>query len=76
MAKAGTLEDSAFISPYGEIKVRWWLENWSETGASVRNGFYLEALVPPNTRAVVKLPSKEDVIEVGSGFHQWYNPES
>ena len=56
--------------------MRWWLENWSETGASVRNGFYLEALVPPNTRAVVKLPSKEDVIEVGSGFHQWYNPES
>lgn len=75
-----THADSKFVSPYGEVIVRWHIESHDEQALAHRNGFYLEVQLPPNTRASVSLPSGrsesgvefEDAVEVGSGYREWF----
>jgi alpha-L-rhamnosidase len=54
--------EASFRSPYGLIECLWRLEGESIT---------IDATVPPNTTASVRLPGKEEHFEVGSGRHQW-----
>ena len=49
-------------TPYGRATVR-----WESTGRTVT----VSAVVPPNTRARVRLPGGSDPFEVGSGEFQW-----
>lgn len=52
------------ITPYGEASVRW----------EIRGGILrVEAVVPPNTTAEVRLPGQSPV-SVGSGEHSWEIP--
>jgi alpha-L-rhamnosidase len=66
--------ETSFLSPYGQIRVQWWFEQNEEENARHRNGFYLNASIPPNTRAEVKLPREKDVKHLGSGFFQYHDP--
>lgn len=57
--------ETKFIGPYGEIKAEWRLSDGGE--------FHLKLWVPPNSRAVVKLPQSSRSVEVGSGFHEFHD---
>ena len=61
-----TEASARYISPYGEIESRWRIAD---------DGFHLEVSVPPNTRAVVTLPGGGDSTEVGSGHHEFRDPD-
>ncbi len=61
-----TSAEAKFISPYGEVESRWRIAD---------DGFHLEVIVPPNTRASVTLPNGSDSIDVGSGYHEFYGPD-
>ncbi|MFD1734558.1 alpha-L-rhamnosidase C-terminal domain-containing protein [Deinococcus malanensis] len=51
------------LTPYGEARVAWTLEN---------NTFTLNVTVPPNTTATVTLPGQEHApLEVTAGEHHW-----
>ncbi|KAL0943148.1 alpha-l-rhamnosidase [Colletotrichum truncatum] len=69
-----TSANSKFISPYGEVKVQWWIENNTEDNASHRNGFHLNVQVPPNTKADITLPNGGETTEVGSGYYEFHDP--
>jgi alpha-L-rhamnosidase len=61
-----TYAHARHITPYGSAEVGWKIE-----GGQIQ----LEVVVPPNTRARVVLPGKdEEAIEVHSGTHQWAYP--
>lgn len=62
-----THADACFISPYGEIKSSWWVDS---------AGFHLHLSVPPNSRASVKLPGASQRVDVGSGFHEFHEPQA
>ncbi|KAF1949662.1 alfa-L-rhamnosidase [Byssothecium circinans] len=49
---------ASYRSPYGVVNSSWTVDD---------AGFKLEVSVPPNSRAEVKLPGKEDVEVIGSG---------
>jgi len=53
---------SAQDTPYGPAAVAWRREGETVT---------VEATIPPNTSAVVRLPDGSDDVEVGSGSHTW-----
>jgi alpha-L-rhamnosidase len=58
-----------FEGPYGEVSCEWELH---------KKVFKMKAAVPPNTRAEIKLPGREEVLSVGSGSHEYsidYEPE-
>jgi alpha-L-rhamnosidase len=55
------------LGPYGEIEVEWAVKK----GA----GFHLQVKVPPNSRAVIKMPGSGRVIKVGSGVHKFVDPK-
>lgn len=75
-----THANSKFISPYGEVSVRWHIEHDDDQSLQHRNGLYLEIQIPPNTKATVSVPNVrsesgvqfQEVIEVGSGFYEWF----
>ncbi|KAI9148112.1 Alpha-L-rhamnosidase [Paramyrothecium foliicola] len=58
-----TRADTRYVSGYGEVRAKWWVESGE---------FYLNLWVPPNTKAVVKLPRADKSVEVGSGFHEYH----
>ncbi|GAM85346.1 hypothetical protein ANO11243_033530 [Dothideomycetidae sp. 11243] len=55
--------EARFESPYGLVGVKWRIDE---------EGFGLETIVPPNTRAWVKLPGKDDVEVIGSGTRKFH----
>ena len=57
-----TSASASLDSGYGPVRV-----DWTLTGSS----FALTVQVPPNTRAIVRLPGAADAVEVGSGWHEW-----
>jgi len=64
----GPLEHASarHLTPYGMASTSWFLDGETLT---------LEVEVPPNTRARVTLPGKEEApLEIGSGKHSWKYP--
>ncbi|PWY76412.1 alpha-L-rhamnosidase [Aspergillus sclerotioniger CBS 115572] len=60
-----------FLSPYGEISTKWWLEDY-EPGNSL---FRLVVQVPPNSYATVRLPGGiGEGRRVGSGVYEFEVP--
>ena len=57
-----TAAEASLRTPYGRAS-----SQWSLTGTTVS----LTSEVPPNTTASVRLPGRDDVVEVGSGRHSW-----
>lgn len=57
-----TSADTKFISGYGEVRAKWWIEG---------DKFNLNVWVPPNSRAKVTLPRENKSTEVGSGYHEF-----
>ena len=56
--------EGARVSPYGRIDVKWKVKTDGK--------FWIEVIVPPNTKAHVQLPGDEGVKAiVGSGVHTW-----
>jgi alpha-L-rhamnosidase len=58
-----------FEGPYGAVRCEWKVD-----GAF----FGMEATVPPNSTAEIKLPGRDRVLKVGSGVHEYviaYTPE-
>lgn len=53
-----TSAKAVFQSPYGKVEVSWRIEE---------GRFIMQAVVPPNTTGVVRLPGQESSVEVGSG---------
>ena len=51
------------LGPYGEVVVSWVVKEDA--------GFYLQVDLPPNSRAVVKMPWSGRVIKRGSGIHKF-----
>ncbi|KAH8594698.1 putative rhamnosidase [Bisporella sp. PMI_857] len=52
----------AFRGPYGQVRCEW----------EVKDGkFTIEILIPPNSKAEVKLPGQQDIKSAGSGRHRW-----
>jgi alpha-L-rhamnosidase len=54
--------EASHETPYGRAAVR-----WETTGRTIT----VSAVVPPNTRARVRLPGRTDAFEVGSGEFGW-----
>ena len=52
-------------TPYGFASSEWMVQDGSLT---------VEAIVPPNTTALVRLPGSSEDLHVGSGSHQWTVP--
>lgn len=77
-----TFANARYLSPYGEVTVRWHFELSKELSILHRNGFYLEVQLPPNTRGTVVVPRGRedkvlkfsDPVDVGSGYHSWFVP--
>lgn len=69
-----TSAESRFVSPYGEVHVRWWFEDNEEENSQHRNGFHMTVQIPPNTKADVKLPKSEETVELGSGYYEFHDP--
>lgn len=76
-----THANSKFISPYGDIVVKWHFEmHGNMMAAAHRNGYYLEVQLPPNTGATVVVPRGrengvlqfKEPVDVGSGYHSWF----
>ncbi|KAJ4210745.1 hypothetical protein NW759_013049 [Fusarium solani] len=63
-----------FVSQYGEIHVEWWLELKDKNAASPSHTFQLRALIPPNSRASVRVPGSQETFEVGSGWFKYRGP--
>ncbi len=61
-----TSAEATYESPYGKIKSAWNLKGTS---------FYLEAIVPPNTSAIMSIPTskKEAIIINGKQLKEWKN---
>ena len=56
-----TSAKAVFDSPHGRVENSWMIEDGK---------FIMDAVVPPNTSALIKLPGQETVNSVGSGsFH-------
>lgn len=55
-----------FLSPYGEIST-----SWSVDG----DGFHLKVKIPPNTKADVILPGSNKSETIGSGDHEFHDPD-
>jgi alpha-L-rhamnosidase len=53
---------TAHDTPYGRASV-----GWERTGDRI----VIDAVVPANTTATVRLPGADDVLSVGSGTHRW-----
>ncbi|KAJ4113862.1 hypothetical protein NW768_011392 [Fusarium equiseti] len=53
------------LGPYGMIESRWSVKKGK--------GFHLQVKVPPNSRAMVKMPGSKHVMKVGSGVHSFIN---
>ncbi|KAJ3537929.1 hypothetical protein NM208_g6122 [Fusarium decemcellulare] len=70
-----TYSKARFISGYGEVRVHWWFEDNKEKTLQHRNGFHLNAWVPPNSDAIITLPGSGQSEKVGSGFHEFHDPE-
>ncbi|KAH7011018.1 bacterial alpha-L-rhamnosidase-domain-containing protein [Ilyonectria destructans] len=68
-----TSAEATFISGYGEIKSEWWIED--QKVAPNPCGFRLSVQVPPNSRAIITLPSSQELKNVGSGYYEFYVPE-
>ncbi|KAK7746615.1 hypothetical protein SLS62_009336 [Diatrype stigma] len=62
-----TSAEARFLSPYGEVSSK-----WTVTDA---DGFRLAVSVPPNARAIVTLPNANRSTEVGSGYHEFHDPQ-
>ena len=56
---------SRLVTPYGLASSKWVVEDGSLT---------VEAIVPPNTTALVRLPGSSEDLQVGSGSHRWTVP--
>ena len=56
---------SRLVTPYGFASSEWMVQDGSLT---------VEAIVPPNTTALVRLPGSSEDLQVGSGSHQWTVP--
>ncbi|KAL1801736.1 hypothetical protein ACET3X_002078 [Alternaria dauci] len=77
-----TFANSRYLSPYGEVTVRWHFELSEELSVLHRNGFYLEVRLPPNTKGTVivsrgregEVLKFSDPVDVGSGYHSWFVP--
>jgi alpha-L-rhamnosidase len=66
---------TSFVSPYGEVSCKWWVEAEDGHGPEVRwrgSDFYIQVQIPPNTRAVIMLPGEVEIINIGSGFHECF----
>ncbi|KFY56140.1 hypothetical protein V496_06781 [Pseudogymnoascus sp. VKM F-4515 (FW-2607)] len=63
-----TSAEGSFLSPYGDCKVRWAIAEGKEPGIRL---FSLFVVVPPNSKAEVKLPGTDGVVKVGSGKYDW-----
>lgn len=70
-----TRADSRFVSPYGEVRVKWWFEDNEQEEARHRNGFHMTVQIPPNSKADVKLPKWEETVELGSGYYEFHDPD-
>jgi alpha-L-rhamnosidase len=73
---------------YGEVRCEWWVEDGRGDGGSgdgdgegqmVLNGsgrrgkgLYLQVRVPPNSKALVTVPGRNETVMVGSGFYEWF----
>lgn len=73
--------DARYLSAYGEVGCRWWIERRDEQMSMEERqgisrgrgfGFYLQVTIPPNSRAEITLPGSSEVVEVGSGFHEYF----
>lgn len=58
-----TSANAKHLGPYGMVEVSWSVKK--------DTGFNLQVKVPPNSRAIVKLPSSMNPITVGSGVYQF-----
>ncbi|PLB52111.1 alpha-L-rhamnosidase A [Aspergillus steynii IBT 23096] len=58
-----TSAEARYLSPYGDVRARWWIDT--------RGRLRLSVHVPPNSRATVTLPFSKTVREVGSGQHEF-----
>ncbi|KAH7161662.1 alfa-L-rhamnosidase [Dactylonectria macrodidyma] len=67
-----TSADTSFLSGYGLVRARWWFEDHEDETAKHRNGFHLHVWVPPNSKGIIKMPHSGQVINVGSGFHEFH----
>lgn len=63
-----TSAEGSFMSPYGDCRVRWAIADGTKPGTRL---FSLFVVVPPNSKAEVRLPGTEDIIKVGSGRYDW-----
>ncbi|KAM5347880.1 hypothetical protein ACJ41O_007704 [Fusarium nematophilum] len=61
-----TSAEARFVSGYGEVETAWTVDG---------EGFHLRLRVPPNSRAVVTMPNGGEVVEVGSGSHEFHDGE-
>jgi alpha-L-rhamnosidase len=61
-----TSAEATYDSPYGKIKSAWKIEGTS---------FYLETMVPPNTSALISIPSseQESLTVNGKQLKEWEN---
>ena len=57
-----TNAEVAYEGPYGRVECAWKIED---------GRFVMTAKVPPNSKAEVKLPGRDEVKEVGSGVHEF-----
>ncbi|KAL9947001.1 hypothetical protein D7B24_008898 [Verticillium nonalfalfae] len=57
-----TKAKATLVSPFGRISTDWSVDE---------HGFHLTLEVPPNSRAIVVMPSTGQSIEVGSGSHEF-----
>jgi alpha-L-rhamnosidase len=55
------------LGPYGMIEVRWSVKKGT--------GFSLRVKVPPNSKAVVKMPYSKRAIKISSGLHRFVDSE-
>ena len=60
-----TRASSRLDTPYGLASSTWELEDGSVT---------VEAVIPPNTMARVRLPGAPEELQVGAGTHRWTVP--
>lgn len=60
-----TWAKAQYLGPYGWVNSSWSVES---------DGFHLEVSVPPNSRAEVWLPGKDEAVRIGSGQRQFFLP--
>jgi alpha-L-rhamnosidase len=58
-----TTAKAAYLGPYGWVNGSWTVEE---------DGFRLKVNIPPNSRAMVKLPGEDEIRSIGSGTQEFF----